>query len=338
MRRFWMALLISVLLVSCGVKEIIEDDPSEEEIPQEEEEIIEEVEDDFLRFFLNGAKTEDQKAVGVMAIIENTSSARPQSGLSVADVVYEVAMEKYSTTRFLAVFSSELPNKVGPMRSARIPFVILAKQWMLPLAHYGAAESGEGDAYSLLRNIRWPIRFDGVSGLNSAWFFRDSVRKSPHNAYFDAQGAFDKIPQVTLTRGFAFSDEMHEGIKVTELELSIVNSIKVSYQYDEGLMKYRRWINGEPMLDAYNDSQVAVSNIIVLSAPHSTVTSTQYVMVDFSKGGALKVFSGGVMRSGNWKMENDMLVYLDDKGEPMVLLPGNSWVQIVSAQMKVTYE
>jgi hypothetical protein len=341
MRKIWMMGMIVFLLVGCFVKEPpVEDEiPDEEEIIEEvDEEVDEVVEEDFLRSYLTGFQVENQAVTAVMVMIENSAAARPHSGISEADVVYEVAMEKYSTTRFLAIFSSVLPKKVGPVRSARIPFVKLAQQWMLPYAHFGAAKSGEGDAYSLLKSIRWPIRFDGVSGLNDNWFSRDSKRNSPHNAYFNAFNAASKIPSVSLTGGFTFSEKISGEADAKSLMLDIVNSIKVKYTYDESSKKYLRFINDKPMMDANNDRQVAVSNIIVLIAPHKTVMSTQYVLVDFNAGGKIKVFGGGRMTEGTWMLSGGRIQYFDNAGNVMALLPGNTWIQVVSPQMKVTYE
>jgi hypothetical protein len=338
MRKIWMMGMIVFLLVGCSVKQ----PPLEDEIPDEEE-IIEEVDEevvekDFLRSYLTGVQVESQAVTAVMVMIENSAAARPHSGISEADVVYEVAMEKYSTTRFLAIFSSVLPKKVGPVRSARIPFVKLAQQWMLPYAHYGAAKSGEGDAYSIIKSLRWPIRFDGVAGLNDNWFARDSKRKSPHNAYFNAFEAASKIPSVSLTGGFAFSEKISGEVDAKSLTLDIVSSVKVTYTYDESSVKYLRFINGKPMMDENNDKHVAVSNIIVLIAPHTMVTSTQYVLVDFNVGGKIKVFSGGRMTEGTWAFRGGRIQYFDIAANDMVLLPGNTWIQVVSPQMKVTYE
>src|SRR5699024_6083318 len=54
------------------------------------------------------------QAFGIM--IENSTDARPQSALGLADIVYENAVETYTITRFLAIFASEHPTMVGPVR------------------------------------------------------------------------------------------------------------------------------------------------------------------------------------------------------------------------------
>ena len=50
--------------------------------------------------------------------IENSPDARPQSGLDVADIVYEEVVEG-GITRFWAVFNSKAPEVIGPVRSVR---------------------------------------------------------------------------------------------------------------------------------------------------------------------------------------------------------------------------
>ena len=50
--------------------------------------------------------------------IENAPEARPQTGLQNADVVYEQIVED-GITRFMAVFNSNIPDVIGPVRSVR---------------------------------------------------------------------------------------------------------------------------------------------------------------------------------------------------------------------------
>src|SRR5690606_50165 len=53
----------------------------------------------------------------VLAVkIENTRPALPQSGVKAADIVYVEQVEG-GETRLMAVYSSELPRRVGPVRS-----------------------------------------------------------------------------------------------------------------------------------------------------------------------------------------------------------------------------
>ena len=81
------------------------------------------------------------RAVAVM--VNNHPKARPQSGLNKADIVYEILAEG-DITRFLAVFQSEKPENIGPVRSARAYYIELAKGLnALYIAHGYSAEAKE---------------------------------------------------------------------------------------------------------------------------------------------------------------------------------------------------
>ena len=50
--------------------------------------------------------------------VENSGEARPQTGLDQADVVWEQVVEG-GISRFVAVYQSQVPAEVGPIRSVR---------------------------------------------------------------------------------------------------------------------------------------------------------------------------------------------------------------------------
>src|ERR1700738_546696 len=64
----------------------------------------------------------------VLAVkIDNIVNARPQTGLTHADIVYVLPVEG-GLSRFLAVFSSGYPPVIGPVRSAREDDLELLRQ------------------------------------------------------------------------------------------------------------------------------------------------------------------------------------------------------------------
>ena len=69
--------------------------------------------------------------------IDDTNQAHPQIGLEAADVVYIEQVEG-GLTRLAAVFSSEIPERVGPVRSARISDIDIVAQY----GHVAFAYSG----------------------------------------------------------------------------------------------------------------------------------------------------------------------------------------------------
>lgn len=103
---------------------------------------------------LNGAMytTAEQKVWEtrrpLFVMIENSTDARPQSGLGSADIVYEAVAEG-GVTRFGAVYLCGVAKGdqiVGPVRSARTHFVNFASEYNYPLyAHVGGANCSSAD-------------------------------------------------------------------------------------------------------------------------------------------------------------------------------------------------
>ena len=95
----------------------------------------------------------------LLVMIENHLDSRPQSGLSSADVVYEVVAEG-GITRFMGVYycaaqaGSSQKYDVGPVRSARTYFLDLASEYAdYPLyAHVGGANCSGGESASKNRS------------------------------------------------------------------------------------------------------------------------------------------------------------------------------------------
>src|SRR3989442_9745805 len=108
-------------------------------------------------------------------VVDNAIPARPQWGLSEADVVYEVPTEAM-ITRFLALFCGDGPDTVGPVRSLRLQFLDIAGDYSATVAHAGSSES----ALAAVEEHTGPV-------INEFWnagpFRRDPKRHRPHNLF-----------------------------------------------------------------------------------------------------------------------------------------------------------
>lgn len=124
---------------------------------------------------------EARRPLGIM--IENSKAARPQSGLSSADVVYE-AIAEGGIPRFLAVYYCDDTNIVGPVRSARTYYLDWISEYgSSPLyAHVGGANTpGPADALGQISQYGW----EGYNDLNQfsigfPTFWRDYERLGPN--------------------------------------------------------------------------------------------------------------------------------------------------------------
>src|SRR5699024_9560113 len=96
----------------------------------------------------------------------NSANARPQSALDQADIVYEVLAEG-GITRFAAIFQSQSPKVVGPIRSARPYLVEFGDAYDALIAHSGWSQA----AMNMLAERNLP-HFDEIYG-DGAYFWRD---------------------------------------------------------------------------------------------------------------------------------------------------------------------
>ena len=108
-------------------------------------------------------------------MIENQADARPQTGLTQADVVYE-ALAEGGITRFIALFLTGDAAVVGPVRSLRHYFAFMAADYGADVVHIGA--SPEGFAWRDAMNMGY---LDESAGDPGVWRIR--TRPPPHNAY-----------------------------------------------------------------------------------------------------------------------------------------------------------
>ncbi|MFF1792592.1 DUF3048 domain-containing protein, partial [Kitasatospora sp. NPDC058243] len=76
--------------------------------------------------------------------IDNVVQARPHEGVSAADIVYAEQVEG-GLSRLLAVYSSRLPPRVGPVRSARESDLELLRQFGRPVLAYSGAQAAVSD-------------------------------------------------------------------------------------------------------------------------------------------------------------------------------------------------
>jgi hypothetical protein len=169
----------------------------------------------------------------VTAMIENNIEARPESGLSRADVVYEAVAEG-GITRFMSVFYCGVVAenvKVAPIRSARVYFVNEAAGYGTdPIyLHQGGANDfcsncpggvkprGDidrtVDAYTLLDKLGWRNGaqgndMDGGFNIGYPIVVRDQYRLSSTPAAWEHSvvADIDEVYKEATKRGFEYKD------------------------------------------------------------------------------------------------------------------------------------
>jgi hypothetical protein len=110
----------------------------------------------------------------VLAVkIDNIVYARPQTGLDHADIVYVLPVEG-GLSRFLAIFSSDVPSVIGPVRSAREDDLQLLRQFGRPAFAYSGATA------ALLPYIHRTARIVDLYAGIAGGYYRDARRIAPY--------------------------------------------------------------------------------------------------------------------------------------------------------------
>lgn len=268
----------------------------------------------------------------VMAVINNHPDARPQTGLTNADIVFEIIAE-YDITRFLALYQSNFPDTFGPVRSAREYFVELAAAYDAFFVAHGYSP----DARVMLESGI----VDHVNGIqhDGTLFQRSSDRIAPHNSYITMQNVEIAMKNVQASAEYSGESPYHfygaaDSAKLDEQALSVrveygTNELFFSdFTYDSQSHLYSRSSGGLPTTDKETLETVKVSNVLVFEAPHQTVDSEGRQSIDLESGGDALLFQNGGVREIEWSSLDGMLVPTVD-GEPVELVPGKTWIHIV---------
>ena len=269
----------------------------------------------------------------IIVTINNHPKARPQSGIASADVVYELLVEG-NATRYAALFQSELPKNIGPVRSARTYLINIAKG----LDAFYIAHGYSPEAYSMIKSGV----VDQINGMqyDGTYFKRTKDRVAPHNSYISAENltaAVEKLNislQISKKVGYTF-DEPQDSVKIgnkanaIEMNISSNSSYSSFYTYDKKTKKYLKSSLSEPTIDALTGEQIAISNVLFFEAPHRVIDSEGRLEINLNDGGKAYVFQQGGMREVQWENADGLLVAIEHDGSEVKLTPGKTWVQIV---------
>jgi len=317
---------------------------------------------------LNGVKYSKQqenwwlqhRPLGVM--IENHIDARPQSGLSGADVIYEAVAEG-GITRFLAEFYCQDAGEVGPIRSARTYFVDFASEYgSSPLyTHVGGAnQPGPADALGQIGDYGW----EGYNDLNQfsigfPVFWRDDTRQGhPVATEHTMYSTVDKLWQyaattrkltnvdkdgTSWTKGFVpytFKDDA----SLSQRPASQTIDVKfwasqpdyfVTWKYDSKTNTYLRFNAGAPHIDRDTNKQIAAKDIVVLSMVEENANDgyvdNDHLLYDNKGTGKATVFMDGKKISANWEKDKrtSRTIITDSSGTLIKFDRGLIWFQVL---------
>lgn len=314
---------------------------------------------------LNGVKYgKDQEAwwqshEPLIVMIENSSPARPQSGINAADVTYEAVAEG-GITRTMNVFYCQDAGIVGPVRSARTYFLDWASEYGgYPLySHVGGANTpGPANALGQINDYGW----GGYNDLNQfaigfPVYYRDETRlghdaATEHTMY----SVTTKLWEVGKSRGitntvkggpwntnfvpYKFADAPAANTLPSSQIIDIPWSgpdYEVKWTYNPKDNLYYRDNGGAPHIDRNTHKQLTATDVIVLfqteqNANDGYEDGAHQLFGTTGSGDAL-VFMNGKEVKATWSKADrtSRTILTDSSGNEITFTAGKLWFEILA--------
>ena len=310
---------------------------------------------------------EKHRPLGVM--IENHENARPQSGISGADVVYETVAEG-GITRFLTLFYCQAGSEVGPVRSARTYFLdFISEYGDHPLyTHVGGAnQSGPADALSQIDTYGWT----GYNDLNQfsigfPTFWRDYDRlghtaATEHTMYSTTQKLWDYAAK---TRGltnvskegtpwdkgfvpYTFKEDapvsQRPALQTVHLEFWTGDpNYYVDWAFDPKTNLYKRNNGGVSHIDRDTNKQLTAKNVVILLMQQSSANdgyeNNVHLLFKDNGSGKAFVFMYGKKITATWRKDKrtSRTILTDSTGDEIKFDRGLIWFEILPTDGVIT--
>jgi Protein of unknown function (DUF3048) N-terminal domain/Protein of unknown function (DUF3048) C-terminal domain len=259
--------------------------------------------------------------------IENTPEALPQWGISQADVVYEEIVNG-GITRLAAIFNSQAPTKVGPVRSVRPTDT----QVVWPIGGIFAFSGGAPYAIDSIETA--PVKLIDEDAAGAA-MFRDPDLEAPHNLFASAPALFafkgTPTPPPALF-SYRAATAKPVGAPVTKFVVPFPSIYPVTWTWDSATTSWDRTIFGQSDVTGTGQRE-SPKNVIVMYVNYVNGIGTENSYADLQGSGTAMVFSGGKEIVGTWSRGSskaDIIQYETSSGATIRLTPGQTWVELLN--------
>ncbi len=298
---------------------------------------------------LPAAHPENLKHRPIFVCVNNDAAGRAAHyGLSMADVVYEYIVDGFTLTRLTAIYQSNDIDRIGPVRSARMPNV-----WMTYMYDGVLACSGGSDEvrYLLKNEVGFPYLDADIDDPNQNRYFQSLGTDYRTRMQTSTAGVRQWLADQGLTkdwsrRGFEFSEEAPANAagQSSSIQIAYPGGNNVTWQYDSAAGGYLRFQGGEQQFDPSNGEPIMAENVIVMAAEHTLTDivedslGTKGVDIALYGFGDLRVFRDGEEYEGTWRADPENPPRWIGPGEVVIpLKPGQTWVQVVRDLTEISY-
>jgi hypothetical protein len=271
---------------------------------------------------LTGMPVDEELDHPIVAVrVDNHPRARPQTGLGQADIVFEVLTEG-GITRFVALYHSQLPDTVGPVRSGRLVDLDLLPAYDPLFAISGA----RADVLAVLAD-----RVEVITETGPPIFSRSDDRQAPHNLYLHPPallGAAADRADVPEAPVWEFAGEQPDGgAEVDEVTVTLSPASQTGWRYEADRGTYVRLQDGAE--GPGPAERVEASNVLVVGATVVPLADG-LVRIDVIGSGPAILLRDGLWYDAGWHKDaaHEHVEIRTAEGEPLPLRPGPTWIVI----------
>jgi hypothetical protein len=312
---------------------------------------------------------ETRRPLAVM--IENHAESRPQSGLSLADVVYEAVAEG-GISRFMGIFYCGIAGgnvNLAPVRSARTYFLPWVLEYDALYNHVGGAgncvdETVDERAKALCQIDQYRIKDMDQFSISFPTCYRNYDRLDhPVATEHTMVCQTDKLYTLAATRGWTnvdskgvawdknyepwkFKDDAKEADRGDATTISFVawkgyeKEYGVKWTYDKLKNAYLRENGGVAHTDLETEEQIEAKAVVVLFAKETgPVDDHMHLLYTNIGSGNGLLFQDGVSKKVTWdKLDRTArTVFSDESGNEITFTRGQIWVEMLPIGTSVQY-
>jgi hypothetical protein len=266
----------------------------------------------------------------IAAKVDNHPYARPQVGLESTDIVFEELVEG-GLTRYVAVWHSDVPAVIGPVRSIRP----MDPDIISPLGGIIAYSGGQDRFVQMMRAA--PV-YNAIHGQSDTadTFFRGDNARAPHNVLVKAPEVIAQhLDLVAPVQQFAFADSVaaataaKEGAPTAGIAMRFGAQSAPSWACDATSERWLRFQHGGASDTDSSGAQLSAVNVVVLRVPVEVIQSIPTTQLIGS--GEAWISTGGATVRATWSKGSmvEPIRLIDENGVAVRLAPGNTWVELV---------
>ena len=289
---------------------------------------------------LSGREGVDGQVLAVK--IDDTNAAHPQIGLEDAEVVYIEQVEG-GLTRLAAIFSTVIPQRVGPVRSARISDIDILRQYGRVAFAYSGAQR------KLLSVIKAANLEDlGAQHESPTIYTTDPERTSPFAMVLRADLLMAKIKEQNLVVdsaknvGFVFG-ELQEGGKALNKVVMKWPAATYSAEWSDTDSRWRLSHNGKLNLAdsgvVLGPTTLVIQMVRIVPSEYSDkLGGITPLSETVGTGKAYVLRNGEVFRTiWNRATPDSGTTFTFSDGSVMNFAPGQIWVALTDREPEFTW-